>query len=296
VQGDRDGSEGQQRRAVGFALASVACWSTVATAFKLALRGMDVHQLLLVAHLTAALALLAITVLRGRLGALWLLLRERGLTCLLLGLLNPVAYYLVLFAAYDRLPAQVAQPLNYTWAIALALLSVPLLGQRIAGRDWIAAAVAYAGVVVITAQGGIGGEDLDPFGILLALGSTLLWALYWIANTRVPGDAQLRLTLNFLLSLPVTVLIAAQFSAAPQPAAAALAAAVWVGLLEMAIPFVTWQLALNLSSNTARVGNLIFLSPFLSLQLIHFVLDEPVRPATYLGLVLILAGLLLQRR
>ena len=36
-----------------------------------------------------------------------------------LGLLNPVAYYLVLFKAYDLLPAQVAQPINYAWPIVL---------------------------------------------------------------------------------------------------------------------------------------------------------------------------------
>ena len=47
---------------------------------------------------------------------------------------------------------------------------------------------------------------------------------------------------------------------------------------------------------TSRVGNLIFISPFCSLVLIHFVLEEAIRWATLAGLVLIVAGLLYQQR
>ena len=69
-------------------------------------------------------------------------------------LLNPVLYYLVLFEAYDRLPAQIAQPLNYTWAITLALLAVPLLGQRLSGRDMLAVLLGYGGVVITRFEDG----------------------------------------------------------------------------------------------------------------------------------------------
>ena len=52
--------------------------------------------------------------------------------------------------------------------------------------------------------------------------------------------------------------------------------------------------ALRLTTSTARIANLIFLAPFLSLVFIHFVLGEHVVPATIVGLVLIVAGLMLQ--
>ena len=72
----------------------------------------------------------------------------------LFGAINPFAYYLVLLQAYDLLPAQQAQPLNYTWAITLSLLSVPLLGHRLGGRDYVAVALCYFGVYVIFNLGG----------------------------------------------------------------------------------------------------------------------------------------------
>ena len=171
-----------QRRATLLGLATVLLWSTVATAFKLSLRALTPAQLLFYSAAVALVILGGLLVVRGEWAVLRAAPRGRVLRGLALGLLNPAAYYLVLFAAYDRLPAQVAQPLNYTWALTLGLLSIPLLGQRFRPRLLVAGLVAYAGVVVISRQGE--GGPADALGVGLALGSTLLWALYWIGNTR----------------------------------------------------------------------------------------------------------------
>jgi drug/metabolite transporter (DMT)-like permease len=48
--------------------------------------------------------------------------------------------------------------------------------------------------------------------------------------------------------------------------------------------------------NTSKVSNLIFISPFLSLVFIYFILGEIILPSTYVGLVLIVAGLWIQQR
>ncbi|NJK98814.1 MAG: EamA family transporter, partial [Bacteroidales bacterium] len=49
----------------------------------------------------------------------------------MLGFLNPLLYYLVLFKAYSLLPAQIAQPLNYTWPLILVILSIIFLSKNI---------------------------------------------------------------------------------------------------------------------------------------------------------------------
>lgn len=215
---------------------------------------------------------------------------------LLLGTLNPFLYYLVLFEAYDRLPAQEAQPLNYTWAITLALLSVPLLKQKIAKTDLLAAFIAYAGVVVISTHGDVLGMQFsDVTGVVLALGSTILWALYWIGNTKESRDPVAALFLGFCFGLPMVGLWCWLTDGFALTLPGALGAA-YVGLFEMGITFVTWIMALKYSENTAKVGNLIFLSPFLSLVFIHFLLGEEILPATFVGLGLIVAGLVVQAR
>ncbi|WP_239688795.1 EamA family transporter [Aquitalea magnusonii] len=63
----------------------------------------------------------------------------------------------------------------------------------------------------------------------------------------------------------------------------------------MGFTFVLWLSAMKLTSSTARIANLIFLSPLLSLGLIHFIVGEPILPSTLIGLGLILGGLLLQK-
>lgn len=285
-----------QKRAYLFGLVTVLLWSTVATAFKLALAHLTPVQLLFWAALVSTLALGAILTAQGRLSLVFASNRRDLLRSCWLGALNPFLYYLVLFEAYDRLPAQEAQPLNYTWAITLALLSVPLLKQKIARSDFIAAFIAYAGVVVISTHGDVLSMRFsDGVGVALALGSTILWALYWIGNTKETRDPVVALFLGFCFGLPMVGLWCACTDGFALTLPGALGAA-YVGLFEMGITFVTWIMALKYSENTAKVGNLIFLSPFLSLVFIHFLLGEEILPATFVGLGLIVSGLVVQAR
>jgi len=285
-----------QRRAYIYGGATVALWSTVATAFKLSLRHLTPLQLLLYASLTSIFALAAILAARGRLGLVLSYSRRQYLHSLVLGFLNPFLYYLILFKAYDLLPAQEAQPINYTWAITLALLSIPLLKQKIGLYDLLGAVVSYGGVVIISTHGDLlAFRFSDPWGVALALLSTVVWALYWIFNTKDDRDPVAGLLLNFVFGLPFILAACWMFSDPLVGDWRGLAGAAYVGLFEMGITFVLWLKALRLSENTAKVGNLIFISPFASLVMIHFVLGEEILPATYLGLVLIVGGLVLQR-
>lgn len=288
------------RRALLFGLGTVLIWSTVASAFKIALRHLDHLQLLLVADCVSVLTLGAILAWQGKLGLLRTLSRAELLRNAALGAVNPFLYYLILFKAYALLPAQVAQPLNYTWAITLSLLSVPLLGQKLSRRDLGAICISYLGVVLLSTQGdlsALGRLDFgSPLGVGLALVSTLVWALYWIGNTKNATDPVLALFLNFCAALPLILGATLLFSELPPLSANGLLAAAYVGVFEMGVSFVLWLSAMRLTSSTARIGNLIFLSPFLSLLLIHLILGETIHATTFAGLGLILAGNLLQKR
>jgi drug/metabolite transporter (DMT)-like permease len=285
-----------QKKAILYALAAVLAWSTVASAFKVTLRYLEPVELLFYASLFSTLTLGGVLLIRGKAAKLWSLSRRQVLLSVPLGILNPFLYYLVLFWAYDLLPAQQAQPLNYTWAIVLALLSIPLLGQKIRMRDFAAAFICYAGVWVISTQGDVlGFKFTDPLGVGLALGSTVVWALYWIYNTKSGRDPAAGLFLNFLFSLPAVFVALLVFQGLRLPDFRGLLGAAYVGVFEMGLTFLLWLTALRLTDNTARVGNLIFLSPFLSLVLIHFVVGETILASSALGLGLIVAGLLYQQ-
>ncbi|WP_231489519.1 DMT family transporter [Billgrantia saliphila] len=283
----------RDRQAMLFGLGAVALWSTVATAFKVALGHMTPLELMWLASLVSWLLIGGLMLRQGLLREA---LRRGWRTAAWAGLMNPVAYYLVLFGAYDRLPGQEAMALNYTWALTMAFLAVPILGQRLTRVDILAGLVAYSGVWVIATRGAVFDVAFaDPLGVGLALASTLLWALYWLLNVRDRRPPLVAQWQNFSVGLPVLTLLMLLGPGFAWPGWAGVTAGIYVGLFEMGIAFVLWQLAVHRVSRTARVSNLIFLSPPISLLLLHLVVGEPILASTLVGLVLILGGLGLQQ-
>lgn len=285
-----------QRRAYLFGLTAVLLWSTMASAFKLSLRYLTPAELLLHAVVTSSIVLFVLLLVQGKLPLLKAVTWRHVRPSFGFGLLNPVLYYLVLLKAYDLLPAQQAQPINYTWAITLSLLAIPMLKQKISRRELAAVFISYFGVVVISTRGDLLGLHFDdPLGVALALISTVFWALYWIYNTRDERDPVLGLLLNFLCGAPMIFLYIVLTEGLRIPPLPGLLGATYVGLFEMGLTFVLWLQAMKLSVNSARIANLIFISPFLSLFFIHFLVGEEILPSTLVGLVLIICGLVLQQ-
>ena len=298
----------RERDAYIMALCAIALWSTVATAFKLALRELDPADLLSLTSFVSWLSLGAFLLLRrvfkngeGRRSAelQWI---PRGkehrrllFFALLLGLLNPILYYLVLFAAYSRLPAQAAQPLNYTWPLFLALLAAPINGRKPALRDLIGILISLAGVILVSWRPPSGGEMLDGWGVFLALGSGIIWALYWLIGNRLRMDGPRRLFAGFTLAAAVLAVFWWHRGLPLPESPSSLLAVIWIGFFEMGITFLFWNGALERTGNPARIGNLVYLGPFVSLIWINLILGEIIRPATIAGLAVICAGILYGR-
>ena len=286
-----------ERRALGFGLAAVLLWSTVATAFKITLEYFTPTQMLTIASAVSILALVAVAAYQNTLSKLVDTFVANPFYYILLGAINPLAYYLVLFKSYDLLPASQAQPLNYSWAITLTLMAAVFLGQKIRKQDWIACVLGYLGVIVIATKGNVLALEFDsPLGVGLALFSTLLWAGYWILNAKNKADPILGLLLGFLVALPVAIGLSiyegASWSHIPMSGWLAVS---YVGLFEMGITFVLWLSALRLTQNTSRISNLIFASPFISLLLLANIIGEEIHPSTLIGLIMIVCGLLIQQ-
>ena len=285
----------RQRQAVLLTLLVILFWGTAASAFKIALRQVSPYTLLVCAAAVSTCALLLILLGRGQLGQLRTLPRPVLLRAALLGLLNPFLYYLVLFTAYSLLPGQIAMALNYGWPLVLTLLSVPLLGQSLRRSQLAAVGVSFVGAVLIATRGQLthfGG--LSGTGLLLAAGSTLVWALFWLGNARIGADPVVKLFVGFCTGLIVAVVCSPLFGGLVLPPPAAWPALVYIGLFEMGITFVLWLSALQLATTTARITNLVYLTPFLSLCFLRLVIGEPIHPATAAGLALIVLSLFFQ--
>ena len=286
------------RQSYIYAGVAIFFWSTIPTVFKISLGELDVLTMLTIAAITSTSVLLIVILTTGK----WVLIKENNVKNLLnsatLGLVNPFLYYLILLKAYKLLPAQVAQPLNMIWPIILVFLSVPLLGQKIERKSFVALFISFTGVFLISSQGHpfhFGGSDLK--GVSLATGSSVFWAFYFILNVKDKRDEAVKLFLNFLFGsfyLLVAMTLTGNWHGTIGLKGAL--GSVYVGIFEMGLTFFFWLKALSLASTTARVSNLVYFAPFFSLLFVNFFLHEPVYYTTPTGLLLIIGGILIQNR
>ena len=275
------------------ALAAVLSWSTVATAFKVALTYLTHFEMLLIASLTSVLIFTIVLTFQHKWELVKQLNGKQWKELAFQGFLNPAAYYLILFKAYDMLPAQVAQPVNYAWPIVLLILLAVFAKQPIPSKKYIGMIISMSGVVMISlGTGQLSGMSVPITGVLLAAFSAFFWAGYWIVNNKHKHsiDAIVSLFGSFVCG-SIYLIVCIPFFGFSVPNLNGLLAGMYVGGFEMAIPFICFGIAMRITSNPTLINQLCYLSPFLSLFFIAMVLHEPIVITTYIGLTLIVAGI-----
>ena len=286
----------KQNKAYFLAIIAVLFWSTVASAFKISLQYLDYFQLLFFSSLVSTLLLFLLILSQNKILEICKTNSKDLLKSALMGFLNPFLYYVVLLKAYSLLKAQEAGTLNYVWPVVIVLLSVPLLKQKISVKSLLAILISFAGAVIIGTNGRIFTLEFSNLeGVLLALGSSVIWSLFWIFNLKDHRETLNKLFLNFVFGMIYITLACIIFSEISLPNFKSILGSTYIGLFEMGITYIIWLRALQLTTTTAKISNLIFLSPFISLIIIYFTVGEKIMLSTILGLSLIIGGIVIQK-
>ncbi len=279
-----------------FAIASIILWSTSATAFKLTLKGMSVSHVLLFSSLTSTIIFFLFEFINEK-ENIYLIIKGKDFkNNLVLGIINPFLYYLILFKAYSILPAQEALPLNYTWPIVISIFSIIFLKNKLTLRTIIGLIIAFAGVIIIATRGNLINLHFHNItGVSLAVGSSVVWGLFWILNLLDSREPSEKLFGSFLFG---TILIAVYiliFENQSNFEPIYFLGAIYIGFFEMGITFFLWMKALSLSENKAHTATLAYLSPFISLIFISVILGEKLFASSILGLIFIVGGIIIQQ-
>jgi drug/metabolite transporter (DMT)-like permease len=287
----------RQSRAYLFAGTAVLMWSTVGSAFKLTLSYLSPIQMLLYASLVSVIVLFIILVIQKKIPKLMASDSKGLFHSALNGLLNPFLFYIVLFYSYDLLLTQEAMVINFTWPVPLTLLSIVILKQKIGWKSIAAILISFFGVFIIATKGDLLSlKFANPPGVALALSSTIIWSFFWIINIRDKRDEVIKLFLNFVFGFLYILITAIIMGILIIPSWPAVAGIVYIGIFEMGVAYVLWLMGLQLSSTTARVSNLLFLAPFISLLLINLIVGEQILLSTFAGLAFITVGIVVQKR
>ena len=184
-------------RPIGFALLSYACFATADAMVKLSSARFSVFQIGFTVALAALVPVLLLTRGQGGLKALvphrWRLVALRGLltaTCALLA-----------WAAFGMLPLADGYAILFAAPILVTALSVPLLGESVGWRRWLAGAVGFAGVVVMIRP------DFATLGLghLMAAVAAVLGAFGFIVLRRIGPNEK---SASILAAVFVTIAVA----------------------------------------------------------------------------------------
>ena len=284
-----------EKKAFLLALVAVLCWSTIGSAFRLSLNYLPPHQLIFYAVITSLLSTGSYIMMRGTGRRLFAFTPKQYAYSAMTAFINPFVYYLMLLHGYDILPTQVAGTINYMWPILLVLLSTVVLKQKTGFRAFFACFISFCGLVLIVTRGNFNSLSYsNPAGVGLILCSSCLFALYWILNMKDHRESADKLILTYFFAtlylIPVQFLMPEGWTLPPWRG---VTGAIYIGIFEMGFTFIVWLNALRLTTNTARISNLVFLSPFLSLLFISIFIGETIAFTTFVGLIFIVTGIIL---
>ena len=284
------------KKAYIYTLLVVLFWSTSASAFKISLGYLSVSRLLLFSTFFSSLIFITLIIVKKKFYLLRKLTGKDLVKSIYLGFFNPFLYYIILFYAYDLLPAQQAQPLNLTWGIVLVLLSVPLLKQKVKLRDIFCLVISFAGVLVIAARGDLLNlKFTSNTGVILALSTSVIWAVYWLLNTADKSDPLIRLFLNFFFGFLYIAIFTQIKEGIALPDIRGIIGTCWIGTFEFGITYILWMNALKLIDKTIKITILIYSIPFISFIFISIFVKEKILFASIAGAALIVAGILLNK-
>lgn len=125
-------------------------------------------------------------------------LKQAGVL-LVLGLLY-TASSLFLFESYNYIASGLATTLVFLYPVLVAVIMV-FLGVVPSWPVWLAIAATFGGVIIMT-QGG-GGESIDPVGVVLALCSASVYALFIVVINRSKAIADISNSLLTFYALTV---------------------------------------------------------------------------------------------
>ena len=122
---------------------------------------------------------------------------------LILGLLY-TSSSICLFEAYNYIASGLATTLIFLYPVLVAIIMV-FLRVVPSWPVWFAIAATFGGVLVMTQ--GSSGEAIDPIGVMLSLGSALVYALFIVIINRSKAIAKISNTLLTFYALMVGAMV-----------------------------------------------------------------------------------------
>ncbi len=280
-----------------FVALTILLWGSSPAVIKLLLTNLNNFQVLFYNCLFATITLLGITFWNKKTSYFKsYTLKDYG-NIIILGLLGVFLYLIFFYTSLMFTTAQEAFMVNYTWPVWIILFAFFILKEQITLQKIVAISLSFLGVYVVATKGDLLSFTFSSIkGDLLALLGAVSYGLYSVLGKKHDYEKFTSLTLYFALGTLLSLgVICLWFEFPTTITTKEIIGLIYLGSFTSALPYLFWFLALK-HGDTAKMSNLIFLTPLVSLFFIYFLLDEPIHYSTFIALGLILGGLFIQSR
>jgi len=279
-----------------YAIISVLLWSTTATVSKLLLGSLDSMQILLLSSLFSFIFLLIINCINGSIKEIKKYKPKDYLIIFSLGLIGIFLYDLFFYLGINAMQASQAFIINYLWPIMTVLFACIILKEKFTLRKIIAIIISFIGVIIVSSNGNIINIDKSSvMGTVYCMLAAILYGLFSVLNKKQNYNKFTSMMLFYFCSFIISLIYVLVSKKTFIPELSQLFGVLWIGIFTSAIAYTSWALALA-KGDTARISNIAYLTPFISLIWTGIVLKEKISLYSVLGLIIIVLGILIQMK
>ncbi len=277
-----------------YAFITVFVWATMAAVVKILLSNMPSLEALSVSSVFAFLFLLLINIKNGNIKQMKKYAIKDYAIMAGLGFLGLFLYSALYYYGLAQLTSQEACILNYLWPMMLVLFSCIILKEKLTVMKGIAMLCSFLGIVILSTgnMGTSGGNSL--LGIASCIIAAACYGLFSVLNKKADYDQSISMMVIWFV-VAICSAILGLFTEDWTPIAGTQWIGIlWLGIVINAVAYLLWALALKGVENTAKIANLAYLIPFLSLVVSAVLLKEQIQLRALIALIFIIGGILLQ--
>ena len=277
-----------------YAIATVMIWATMATVVKMMLFDIPNLEALSISSIFAFLFLLLMNIKTGVIKEMKKYSLKDYVIMSGLGFIGLFVYSALYYYGLAQLSSQEACIVNYLWPIMLVVFSCIILKEKLTFMKAFAMLCSFVGIVILSTGSAGNGAGNAMLGIGSCIIAAACYGLFSVLNKKADYNQNIAMMIIWLV-VAVCAMVLGLFTENWVP----IRGTQWIGMLWLgvvidAVAYLLWALALKGTENTAKIANLAYLTPFLSLIVSAVVLKEAIELRAFIALVFIIGGILLQ--
>ena len=277
-----------------FALITILIWASMATMVKVLLADIPNLQALAVSGVFAFLFLLLINLRTGKLKELKQYRAKDYGSMVGLGFLGLFLYSALYYYGIGQLGAQEACILNYLWPMMIVLFSCLILKERVTVLKCVAMVCSFLGIVILSLGKSETTGGNNTAGMVACIVAAACYGLFSVLNKKKDYDQNITMMVIWLTVAVCSFAVGPFLEDWVAIRGMQWIGIIWLGVMTDAVAYLLWALALKGAEDTAKIANLAYLTPFLSVLISAVVLKEKIKLQALVALVLIIGGILLQ--